>query len=84
MSRPEEARKLPLMIAAFGDAHQLLEHTSLDPASAHEVVPTLNQRLQVARSTDVMLGPMPGRMLASTGSPSSCQYRSWHACTWQL
>ena len=47
MSRPEEARKLPLMIAAFGDAHQLLKHTSLDPALAHEVVP-IRKKIQVA------------------------------------
>lgn len=37
-SRPAEARKLPLLVAAFADAHQLLSRTTLDPAAAHRVI----------------------------------------------
>ena len=36
-TRPEEARKLPYILAAFSDAHSLLGSYSDSPGSSHEV-----------------------------------------------
>lgn len=36
-TRPEEARKLPYILAAFSDAHSLLSSSSGSAVSSHEV-----------------------------------------------
>lgn len=37
LKRPEEARKLPLIVSAFSDAHHILAFSSLDEKATHEV-----------------------------------------------
>ena len=37
LSHPEEARKLPLAISAFSDAHSLLDFSGLDSQQTHDV-----------------------------------------------
>lgn len=37
VAHPEEARMLPALLAAYGDGHLLLLHTSLESGAAHKV-----------------------------------------------
>ena len=41
-ARPQEAAKLPLLVAAFMDAHALLDHVTGDGTLAHKVLSVPN------------------------------------------
>jgi len=61
MTHPYESRKLPYLLAAFNDAHRMLQHTVLDAATTHRVRPLLPPCCKMlansTRQIQAVLGP---------------------------